>query len=184
MSRLELFTPSKDQLMVESLYKNLEQRIVASPPGICPVDITRAFIEMCHAQTCGKCVPCRVGLHQLKHMITNVLNGDADYEILDLIEETSLSIMQTADCAIGSEAAKMVWRMVHTCRDDFEAYPQQTMQLRYFPAGSLRSPLSGPCGHSRLYCPGKRRPLCRRHPADPQGQPIPFYLRFHLRTSM
>ena len=86
MSRLELFTPSKDQLMVESLYKNLEQRIVASPPGICPVDITRAFIEMCHAQTCGKCVPCRVGLHQLKHMITNVLNGDADYEILDLIE--------------------------------------------------------------------------------------------------
>ena len=122
MSRLELFTPSKDQLMVESLYKNLEQRIVASPPGICPVDITRAFIEMCHAQTCGKCVPCRVGLHQLKHMITNVLNGDADYEILDLIEETSLSIMQTADCAIGSEAAKMVWRMVHTCRDDFEAH--------------------------------------------------------------
>ena len=114
MSRLELFTPSKDQLMVESLYKNLEQRIVASPPGICPVDITRAFIEMCHAQTCGKCVPCRVGLHQLKHMITNVLNGDADYEILDLIEETSLSIMQTADCAIGSEAAKMVWRMVHS----------------------------------------------------------------------
>ena len=122
MSRLELFTPSKDQLKVESLYKNLEQRIVASPPGICPVDITRAFIEMCHAQTCGKCVPCRVGLHQLKHMITNVLNGDADYEILDLIEETSLSIMQTADCAIGSEAAKMVWRMVHTCRDDFEAH--------------------------------------------------------------
>ena len=65
MSRLELFTPSKDQLMVESLYKNLEQRIVASPPGICPVDITRAFIEMCHAQTCGKCVPCRIGLGQL-----------------------------------------------------------------------------------------------------------------------
>ena len=52
MSRLELFTPSKDQLMVESLYKNLEQRIVASPPGICPVDITRAFIEMC-SLPCG-----------------------------------------------------------------------------------------------------------------------------------
>ena len=38
MSRLELFTPSKDQLMVESLFKNLEQRIVASPPGIRPVE--------------------------------------------------------------------------------------------------------------------------------------------------
>ena len=45
----------KDQLMVESLYKNLEQRIVASPPGICPVDITRAFIEMCHADLRKMC---------------------------------------------------------------------------------------------------------------------------------
>lgn len=122
MSRLELFTPGKDQLMIESLYKNLEQRIVASPPGLCPVDITRAFIEMCHAQTCGKCTPCRVGLLQLKHMLTDVLNGDADYGTLDLIEETAASIMQTADCAIGYEAARMVWRVSHTCRDDFEGH--------------------------------------------------------------
>ena len=55
-------------------------------------------------------------------MITNGLKGDADYGILDLIEETSVSIMQTADGAFGSEAAKMVWLMVHTCRDDFEAH--------------------------------------------------------------
>ena len=60
MSRLELFTPSKDQLMVESLYKNLEQRIVASPPGICPVDITRAFIEMPYTDLWKMCsLPCR-----------------------------------------------------------------------------------------------------------------------------
>ncbi len=51
-----------------------------------------------------------------------MMKNDASYEILDLIEETALSIMQTADCAIGSEAAKMVWRMIHTCRDDFEAH--------------------------------------------------------------
>ena len=122
MSRLELFTPGKDQLMIESLYKTLEQRIVASPPGLCPVDMTRAFIEMCHAQTCGKCTPCRVGLLQLKHMLTDVLNGEADYDTLDLIEETAASIMQTADCAIGFEAARMVWRVSHTCRDDFEGH--------------------------------------------------------------
>ena len=108
MSRLVIPTNSEAQNVVEGLYKDLERRIIASPPGLCPVDLTAAFLKMCHAQTCGKCVPCRVGLHQLKHMITNVLNGDADYEILDLIEETALSIMQTADCAIGSEAAKMV----------------------------------------------------------------------------
>ena len=111
MSRLEIASPKKAKIVMEGLYKDLERRIESSPPGLCPVDMARAFLELCHAQTCGKCVPCRVGLHQLKHMITNVLNGDADYEILDLIEETSLSIMQTADCAIGSEAAKWygVW---------------------------------------------------------------------------
>ena len=133
MSRLELFTPSKDQLMVESLYKNLEQRIVASPPGICPVDITRAFIEMCHAQTCGKCVPCRVGLHQLKHMITNVLNGDADYEILDLIEETALSIMQTVPLALKQPKwygawyipAVMILRHTSAINDAAALFPSQ-----------------------------------------------------------
>ena len=84
MSRLTIITKDKAQVTMESLYQDLERRIVASPPGLCTIDLTRSFIKMCLAQSCGKCVPCRVGLHQLKHMITNVLNGDADYEILDL----------------------------------------------------------------------------------------------------
>ena len=87
MSRLEILAPSRAQLVVEDLYKNLEHRIVASPPGLCPVDITRAFIEMCHSQTCGKCVPCRVGLLQLKHLLTDVLNGDATMDTLNLIDD-------------------------------------------------------------------------------------------------
>ena len=122
MSRLELLTPSKTQLVVEDLYKNLERRIVASPPGLCPVDITRAFVELCHAQTCGKCVPCRIGLKQLEHFLTQVLDGGAQEETLDLIEESALSIMQTADCAIGYEAARMVWKSIHVCRDDYEGH--------------------------------------------------------------
>ena len=77
MSRLEIPTPGKAQLVIEGLYKDLERRIESSPPGLCPVDITRAFLELCHAQTCGKCVPCRIGLWQLKNLLTDVLNGEA-----------------------------------------------------------------------------------------------------------
>ena len=66
MSRLEITAPDKAQLVIEGLYKDLERRIESSPPGLCPVDMTRAFLEMCHTHTCGKCVPCRVGLWQLK----------------------------------------------------------------------------------------------------------------------
>ena len=62
MSRLVIPTNSEAQNVVEGLYKDLERRIIASPPGLCPVDLTAAFLKMCHAQTCGKCVPCRIGL--------------------------------------------------------------------------------------------------------------------------
>lgn len=122
MSRLEISTPNKAQVVVEGLYKDLERRIEASPPGLCPVDMARAFLELCHAQTCGKCTPCRVGLWQLKNMLTDVLNGDADLEILDLMEETALSIMQSADCAIGVEAAHMVYKALIGYREDFEQH--------------------------------------------------------------
>ena len=66
MSRLEITAPDKAQLVIEGLYKDLERRIESSPPGLCPVDMTRAFLEMCHTHTCGKCVPCRIGLAQSK----------------------------------------------------------------------------------------------------------------------
>ena len=122
MSRLELPTPSKAQLVVEGLYKDLERRIEASPPGLCPVDISRAFLERCHAQTCGKCVPCRIGLLQLKHLITDVLNGKATMETLDLMERTARSIMETADCAIGYEAANMVYKGLIGYREDYEEH--------------------------------------------------------------
>lgn len=122
MSRLEISTPNKAQVVVEGLYKDLERRIEASPPGLCPVDMARAFLELCHAQTCGKCTPCRVGLWQLKNMLTDVLNGEATLDILDLMEETALSIMQSADCAIGIEAAHMVYKAVIGYREDFEQH--------------------------------------------------------------
>ncbi len=122
MSRLELYTPAAAELAVESLYQTLERRIEASPPGICPVDTARAFLELCHAQTCGKCVPCRIGLLQLKQLLSEVLAGKASMATLTLIEETAKSISETADCAIGYEAAHMVWRCLRECRDDFEAH--------------------------------------------------------------
>ncbi len=122
MSRLELHSRSNSQLIVEDIYEDLSRRIESGPSGVCPVDTTRAFIEMCHSQTCGKCVPCRVGLLQLKHLVTDVLKGKADMSCIDLIEETAKSIYETADCAIGYEAAQMVYKSVRYCRDDYEEH--------------------------------------------------------------
>lgn len=122
MSRLSIVTKDKAQITIEALYKDLERRIVASPPGLCPVDLTSAFIKMCLAQTCGKCVPCRVGLKQLSRLMDDVLDGNAALETIDLIELTAESIYASADCAIGYEAAAMVLTGLKGYREDFEEH--------------------------------------------------------------
>ena len=122
MSRLSIATKSVAQTTVEHLYKDLERRIVASPPGLCPVDMALAFLRLCHAQTCGKCVPCRVGLGQLSAMLESVLDGEATLETIDLIERTARVIADTADCAIGFSAANMVLKGVRGFRDDYEEH--------------------------------------------------------------
>ncbi|MCM1045866.1 MAG: NAD(P)-binding protein [Candidatus Gastranaerophilales bacterium] len=122
MSRLSIHTKDRAQITIESLYSDLERRIVASPPGICSVDLVCSFVKMCLAQSCGKCVPCRVGLDQLVRLFEVVLNGKADMETLDVIKLTAESIYQSADCAIGFEAARMALKCLEGCRDDFESH--------------------------------------------------------------
>ena len=122
MSRLTILTKDKAQVTMESLYQDLERRIVASPPGLCPVDLTRSFIKMCLAQSCGKCVPCRVGLRQLARLFDNVFDGEANEETVENIKLTAEGIYYSADCAIGYEAAKLALKSVDGCIDDFESH--------------------------------------------------------------
>ena len=119
MSRLSIDTQNTAEKTVEELYKDLERRVQASQPGLCPVDLAASFLKTCYAQSCGKCVPCRVGLGQLEKMLAQVLDGPADPELLDLIERTAQSIYYSADCAIGSEAARMILKGVRGFRDDY-----------------------------------------------------------------
>ena len=122
MSRLSIITQNKAQATVEELYKDLERRISASPPGLCPVDLASSFLKLCHAQSCGKCVPCRVGLGQLQKLMEQVLDGQTDLSVINLIEKTARNIFYSADCAIGYEAARMVLKGIRGFRDDFEEH--------------------------------------------------------------
>ena len=138
MSRLEVKTPGQAQAIVEQLYRNMERRIAASPPGLCPVDMALNFLRLCQAQTCGKCVPCRIGLTQLSRMIQEVLDGEPEIDILRRIETTAQVIVDTADCAIGIDAANLVLMGLKGFRDDFEEHI-----LHHRCLGSLRNPV--PC---------------------------------------
>ena len=122
MSRLDIKTPSRAQTVVEGLYRDMERRIAASPPGLCPVDMSLSFLQLCHAQPCGKCVPCRIGLGQLTLLINQVLDGEATMETIAIIEKTARSIVNTADCAIGRDAARLVVEGLEGFRDDYEEH--------------------------------------------------------------
>ena len=119
MSRLSIETPGRAQNVLDGLHRDMERRIGASAYGLCPVDMSLNYLRLCHAQTCGKCVPCRIGLGQLNQLIRDVLNGKATMDTLDLMEKTALSIMDSADCAIGYEAANMVYKGLIGYRDDY-----------------------------------------------------------------
>ena len=122
MSRLDIKTTSRAQTVVDNLYRDVERRIAASPPGLCPVDMSLSFLQLCHAQTCGKCVPCRIGLGQLTKLISKVLDGTATMETINIIEKTARSIVNTADCAIGRDAARLVVDGLEGFRDDYEEH--------------------------------------------------------------
>ena len=89
MSRLIVPTLNKARTTTDRLTREFEQRIVASPPGVCPVDMQLSFLKVCHAQTCGKCVPCRVGLGQLENIMEDILNNKGTMKSLKLLEETA-----------------------------------------------------------------------------------------------
>ena len=138
MSRLEVKTPDRAQAVVEQMYRNMERRIAASPPGLCPVDMALNSLDLCRAQTCGKCVPCRIGLTQLSDMLSEILDGHSDLRMLRHLEETAQVIVDTADCAIGIDAANLILISVRGFREDFEEHI-----LHHRCLGTLRNPV--PC---------------------------------------
>ena len=113
------------QRTVDDLYADMERRISAAPCGNCPVELTSAFLKLCLAQSCGKCVPCRIGLDRLAALLDQLLDGQGSQADLDTILRTAQSIVDSADCAIGFEAAQMVLDGYVAFQDDYLAHVTQ-----------------------------------------------------------
>ena len=155
MSRLDIKTASKAQTVVDRLYKDMERRIASSPPGLCPIDMSLTFLQLCHAQSCGKCVPCRIGLGQLSILMGQVLDGTGTMLTIDTIEKTARAIVASADCAIGRDAARLVLDGL---------VPRLASEPR-----ALRVALSCGRGRAGLCCAGARGAVRRRRAPDSQG---------------
>lgn len=123
-NRLELMTASQAHKVMQGLYQDVERRLAASPPGLCPVDTTYGFVSLCNSQSCGKCVPCRVGLGVLGDLLNQILNGQAEADTLELLARTARSIADSADCAIGYDAARIVLDSLAAFPEDYREHAQ------------------------------------------------------------
>lgn len=98
------------------------KRVKACPPGVCPISVQLSFLESARTQTCGKCVPCRDGLEQVENMMRQILDGKADMEVFNNMVSLAEMIKDTADCAIGYEAANIVLQSVELFNDEYMSH--------------------------------------------------------------
>ncbi len=123
---------SPAQKKVDELYECLSRRRGASPFGSCPVDLTASFVALCLAQSCGKCVPCRIGLDRLHSLLEKILDKKADAEDLKNVKQCAEAIYDSADCAIGFEAAQLVLNGLTAFEDDYLSHIEKGVCTEHF----------------------------------------------------
>lgn len=122
MATLSIAPVSRDDAAIGSLIESYARRVAAFPPGTCPIAVHVSLLEAGAAQTCGKCVPCRDGLPQLLSMLKCILACEADESVLADARALAETICDTADCAIGYEAATCVLRGFKTFASEYESH--------------------------------------------------------------
>lgn len=122
MNRLDIAVTTKSQKASDSMHNEIINRLSAAPIGVCNVDMLLSFTKVTHSQSCGKCVPCRVGVTQLENLLTRVLDGNATKDTLHEIENLAKTISESSDCAVGAYAGSMVLRGLDTFKEDFESH--------------------------------------------------------------
>ncbi|MFC1904630.1 NADH-ubiquinone oxidoreductase-F iron-sulfur binding region domain-containing protein [Chloroflexota bacterium] len=88
----------------------------------CMVDVARYFLTFLQDESCGKCLPCRLGIDRMLEIITNITEGCGKLEQLDLLEELADTVSQTALCGLGKTAPNPVLTTLRYFRPEYEAH--------------------------------------------------------------
>jgi NADH-quinone oxidoreductase subunit F len=88
----------------------------------CMVDTARYFLKFLVDESCGKCVPCREGVHQLHRMLEGICRGEGKPEDLPKIEALSKVIVKASLCALGKSAPNPVLSTLRYFRHEYEEH--------------------------------------------------------------
>ncbi len=112
----------------------------------CMVDMARFFLEFTQEESCGKCVPCRVGTKRMLEIVTRICNGQGQEGDIEKLEALGKVIKDTALCGLGQTAPNPVLSNLRYFRKEFEAH----IRDHYCEAGVCSSMFTAKCTNA---CP-------------------------------
>ena len=100
----------------------------------CMVDIARFFTDFVQAESCGKCVPCRVGTRRMLEILTRITEGAAEDDAVEQLDRLGRMVKETSLCGLGQTAPNPVLSTIRYFRDEYDAHVSGTR----CPAGACK----------------------------------------------
>ncbi len=120
--------------------------LISMDEDTCMVDMARYFMEFVQEESCGKCVPCRLGTKRMLEILERITQGEGKEGDIELLEELGLMIKETAMCGLGQTAPNPVLSMIKNFRDEYEEH----IKNKYCRAGVCADLFISPCENA---CP-------------------------------
>jgi NADH-quinone oxidoreductase subunit F len=101
----------------------------------CMVDVAKYFLSFLQDESCGKCVPCRLGISRMLEILTDITEGRGRPEQLEMLEELGETLADTSLCALGKTSPNPVLSTLRYFHQEYQAH----IQDKYCPAGVCRA---------------------------------------------
>ena len=121
-ARLTLDRTSAAQTALEQSYEKARTFIAIASSGIPALEACSAMARLYQVQTCGKCVPCRIGTEQIIKKLDHICNGSCTRKDLDVLRKTATAIAYGADCALGIRVGQLVLFALDSFQEELESY--------------------------------------------------------------
>ncbi|MGA2101130.1 MAG: NuoF family protein [Candidatus Sulfotelmatobacter sp.] len=91
----------------------------------CMVDVAKYFMDFCMTESCGKCIPCRVGTYQMHRILTAIGNMSATQQDLTMLEELCDLLKHTSLCGLGQSAPNPVVSTLRSFAEEYRAHIEE-----------------------------------------------------------
>ena len=99
--------------------------LVVMDEDTCMVDVARYFLDFTRKESCGECVPCRLGTKQMLDILNDITAGNGTTEDIDLLAELAEGVKLGSLCGLGQTAPNPVLTTIRYFRDEYEAHVKE-----------------------------------------------------------